>query len=229
MKDLHRDSFQQSLKSFMFIRCFILLLLAFVFWGLVLDTCASLAETTNGSHQTQTSVDSGIGETDFFSTSDPQWSALDNPQQHNLFGQSDPSASESNDFLLQDISSPTASSGRPRGIPIGLQAEWISDSDVRLSTYGTSIKIPLLFISKSPPPIAKIGFAYTDFSAPVSLEFLKIFTSIMPDCRGLKGLISVGSYERCWVWISRPTIRTPRAMRGVLREECLRFANPPPK
>lgn len=60
---------------------------------------------------------------------------------------------------------PTPTSGRPRGIPIGLQTEWLSDPDVGLSTSGVSVKAPLLKGFGSPPPIVKIGFDYTNLFA----------------------------------------------------------------
>ena len=56
-------------------------------------------------------------------------------------------------------------SGRPRGIPIGLQSEWLSDPDAGLVTAGMSIKAPLLRGFGSPPPIVKIGFDYTNLFA----------------------------------------------------------------
>ena len=46
--------------------------------------------------------------------------------------------------FVAESTSPSVSSGRPSGIPIGLQAEWLTDSDVGLATAGVSIKAPLL-------------------------------------------------------------------------------------
>jgi hypothetical protein len=61
-------------------------------------------------------------------------------------------------------------SGRPKGIPISFESEWISDSDVGLSTQTASFALPLLRGFGSPPPIVRIGYAYTDLSAPQSLD-----------------------------------------------------------
>ena len=62
------------------------------------------------------------------------------------------------------------SSGRPKGIPISLESEWIFESEVGLSTQAATLKFPLLFRTGSPPPIAKFGFAFTDLDAPESFE-----------------------------------------------------------
>ncbi len=64
----------------------------------------------------------------------------------------------------------TLPSGRPKGIPIGLESEWIVDSEVGLSTQAATVKLPLLRVFGSPPPIVNFGFAYTDLSAPESLN-----------------------------------------------------------
>lgn len=62
------------------------------------------------------------------------------------------------------------SSGRPKGIPIGLGYSRIEDSQVGLSIYDTNLKIPLLRFFGSPPPIVSFGFAFTDLSTPTSFE-----------------------------------------------------------
>jgi hypothetical protein len=78
--------------------------------------------------------------------------------------ESDPFPLDANHFGAQaDVPPPT--SGRPRGIPIGLRTEWLSDPDAGLSTSGVSIKAPLLRGFGSPPPIVKIGFDYTNLFA----------------------------------------------------------------
>lgn len=59
--------------------------------------------------------------------------------------------------------------GRPRGIPISLESEWLVDSDFELSTQSAAVKLPLLFGS-GPPPIVKFGVAFTDLSAADSLD-----------------------------------------------------------
>lgn len=78
-------------------------------------------------------------------------------------------ASES---VFATIQSPAneASSGRPRGIPVSLESEWLFDSDVGLATQSAGLKLPLLIGSGSPPPIVKFGVAFTDLSAPASLD-----------------------------------------------------------
>lgn len=75
-------------------------------------------------------------------------------------------------FAIEPSMAPDSpvNSGRPSGIPIGLEAEWVSGSEFDLMTYDTSVKLPLLLGLKSPPPIVKIGFAYADLSAANSLE-----------------------------------------------------------
>jgi len=70
----------------------------------------------------------------------------------------------------QDQPVPNAQSGRPVGIPISLESEWLFDSDFELSTQSAAVKLPLLFRSGSPPPIVKFGVAFTDLSADDSLE-----------------------------------------------------------
>ncbi|QEG23319.1 hypothetical protein MFFC18_32160 [Mariniblastus fucicola] len=62
-----------------------------------------------------------------------------------------------------------STSQRPRGIPIGLESAWIVDSETGLSTQSANLKLPLLRGFGTPPPIVKIGFAYTDLSTPDSL------------------------------------------------------------
>jgi len=62
------------------------------------------------------------------------------------------------------------SSGRPKGIPIGLGYSRVEDSEVGLSIYDTNLKVPLLRFFGSPPPIVSFGFAYSDLSTPVSFE-----------------------------------------------------------
>lgn len=53
---------------------------------------------------------------------------------------------------------------RPKGIPIGFDAQWIVDEDDGMSTLGTDIKFPLLFLkaASGSPPIVTVGFNYTD-------------------------------------------------------------------
>ena len=70
----------------------------------------------------------------------------------------------SNSNSLRSAPDLRAEPTRPRGIPISLGAEWISGSELDLTTYDTSVKLPILLRRKSPPPIVKIGFDYTDFS-----------------------------------------------------------------
>ncbi|MFK7769619.1 MAG: DUF6268 family outer membrane beta-barrel protein [Mariniblastus sp.] len=64
----------------------------------------------------------------------------------------------------------TRPSGRPKGIPIGLEGEWFGNSELDLTTYDANLKVPLLFGGKSPPPIMKFGFGYTELRASDSLE-----------------------------------------------------------
>lgn len=63
-----------------------------------------------------------------------------------------------------------AASGRPRGIPISLEAEWLSGSDTDLATQSADVRLPLLFGGSSPPPIVRFGVAFTDLAAPDSLD-----------------------------------------------------------
>lgn len=75
----------------------------------------------------------------------------------------DASSFSSSEFATSQVDQPV--SGRPSGIPIGLQAEWLSDSDAGLVTAGVSMKAPLLRGFGSPPPIIKVGFDYTNLFA----------------------------------------------------------------
>jgi len=80
-----------------------------------------------------------------------------------------PSASDAI-FAQESIQTTSNTSGRPRGIPISLESEWLVDSDFELSTQSAALKLPLLFRSGSPPPIVKFGVAFTDLSADESLN-----------------------------------------------------------
>ncbi len=62
-----------------------------------------------------------------------------------------------------------SSSGRPSGIPVSLESEWLFDSDVGLATQSATLKLPLLFGAGSPPPIVSVGVAFTDLSTPDEL------------------------------------------------------------
>jgi hypothetical protein len=53
---------------------------------------------------------------------------------------------------------------RERPAPVGLSSEWITDAESGLATAQANVTIPLLFIS-TPPPLVKVGFAYTDLFA----------------------------------------------------------------
>ncbi len=56
----------------------------------------------------------------------------------------------------------------PRRPPVGFQAEWITDSDTGLATAKVDTTLPLLMFG-TPPPLVKLGFAYTDLFAAESL------------------------------------------------------------
>ncbi len=71
--------------------------------------------------------------------------------------------------MTQD-SATESSSGRPTGVPISLESQWLTDSDVEVATHSATLKLPLLIGSGSPPPIVSIGVAFTDLRAPDSLE-----------------------------------------------------------
>lgn len=110
----------------------------------------STFEQTRERFAVDESVDGSLGQ--------PQWTHYDNLNPAGLSPEFESHAS------INDLIQDETRSGRPEGIPIGASAEWMVGTDVRLSTYGTSLKLPLLLGSKSPPPIVKIGFAYTDLS-----------------------------------------------------------------
>ncbi len=48
--------------------------------------------------------------------------------------------------------------------PVGLSSEWITDSEFGLVTASANTTFPLLFTG-TPPPLVKVGFAYTDLFA----------------------------------------------------------------
>lgn len=73
-------------------------------------------------------------------------------------------------FAVTQDSAIEPSSGRPSGIPVSLESEWLFDSDVGLATQSATLKLPLLIGSGSPPPIVNLGVAYTDLSAHDALE-----------------------------------------------------------
>ena len=52
----------------------------------------------------------------------------------------------------------------PRKPPVGLSTEWITDSQFGLVTTEATTTLPLLFLG-TPPPLVKVGFAYTDLFA----------------------------------------------------------------
>ena len=58
------------------------------------------------------------------------------------------------------------SSQRPRGIPLSLESEWITDSDLGQRTLGAGIRLPLLFLRRedAPPPMVNLGFNHTEFN-----------------------------------------------------------------
>jgi len=56
----------------------------------------------------------------------------------------------------------------PRRPPVGFQAEWITDADTGLATAKVDTTLPLLMFG-TPPPLVKVGFAYTDLFAAESL------------------------------------------------------------
>ncbi|MEM9409579.1 MAG: DUF6268 family outer membrane beta-barrel protein [Planctomycetota bacterium] len=58
---------------------------------------------------------------------------------------------------------------RPTGIPISLTGMWMTDSDSGLATSSFSLKLPILKIFGTPPPIVKTGFTYTDLFAATDL------------------------------------------------------------
>lgn len=51
--------------------------------------------------------------------------------------------------------------GKREIAPFTLSSEWITDSETGLVTAEATATIPLLFI-RTPPPLVKVGFAYTD-------------------------------------------------------------------
>jgi hypothetical protein len=52
--------------------------------------------------------------------------------------------------------------------PVGFKAEWITDSDTGLANAKVDTTLPLLMFG-TPPPLVKVGFAYTDLFAAESL------------------------------------------------------------
>ena len=65
------------------------------------------------------------------------------------------------DGLAEPVKSP---SRRP---PVGMKAEWISDSETGMASVDLSVSLPLLFI-RTPPPIVKVGVNYTSLQTPES-------------------------------------------------------------
>lgn len=58
----------------------------------------------------------------------------------------------------------------PRRPPVGWSAEWIADSDVGLATTDVHATVPLLGPFGTPPPLVKVGFAYTNLFAADSFD-----------------------------------------------------------
>ena len=159
-------------------RCFRLLAIALgssLLWTSAYPYADAVAASTFYQHQqlrTGEGVDAGQG--DFFAESFTQpyqlnGYQLDSSSQPMTFQRSESASTVLDNYLAPDTSDANRS-GRPKGIPAGLEAEWIAGSDVSLSTLSSNLKVPLLFGRKSPPPIVKLGFAYTDISAPQSLS-----------------------------------------------------------
>ena len=90
----------------------------------------------------------------------------------NASGQNEPEPYESShDFHLSNTLSryPYPAFGdnersKPRPAPFGIATDWITDSENGLSTTQVNVAIPLLTLG-TPPPLVKIGFAYTDLFA----------------------------------------------------------------
>ena len=59
------------------------------------------------------------------------------------------------------------SSRHSRRPPVGMKAEWISDSETGMASVDLSVSLPLLFI-RTPPPIVKVGVNYTSLQTPQS-------------------------------------------------------------
>ncbi len=57
----------------------------------------------------------------------------------------------------------------PRRPPVGWRAEWITDPQCGLATTDVHATVPLLGLAGSPPPLIKVGFAYTDLFAADSV------------------------------------------------------------
>lgn len=86
--------------------------------------------------------------------------------------------------------STTPTSGRPKGVPIGLEGQWILDSEFGLSTYDANFKIPLLFGRNSstpsgPPPIVNFGFGYTDLFLADNIDSVTLPSTLYESSVGL--------------------------------------------
>ena len=55
------------------------------------------------------------------------------------------------------------------GIPVSLKGLWMTDSQTGLSSSNVSLKLPILKLFGTPPPIVKTGFGYTDLFAATDL------------------------------------------------------------
>lgn len=72
------------------------------------------------------------------------------------------SAVESNQYPYpSEIVEPES---RPKPTPFRFDAEWITDSETGLATAEANVTVPLLAFG-TPPPLVKVGFAYTDLFA----------------------------------------------------------------
>ena len=60
-------------------------------------------------------------------------------------------------------------SARERKAPFGITSEWITDPDFGIATARANATLPLLFGS-TPPPLVKVGFAYTNLAGAGELS-----------------------------------------------------------
>ena len=54
-------------------------------------------------------------------------------------------------------------------IPVSIGGLWIFDSESGISEANTSVKLPILKLFGSPPPIIKVGFDYTNLDSNAGL------------------------------------------------------------
>ncbi|MEE2640720.1 MAG: DUF6268 family outer membrane beta-barrel protein [Planctomycetota bacterium] len=73
---------------------------------------------------------------------------------------SDPRSGQLEDFLLARPGWDSVSN-----LPISIGTLWISDAQDGLTRQDVQVKFPILFLFRSPPPIVKIGFAFTELHA----------------------------------------------------------------